>query len=98
MNTRDVKRQFLTCLRAIYRPPGMSVAQWRRGMDARELGLERLHTLVEQLWGCWDQMPAWVCRHFGLDKHSTYHDAAIRLSLDQLDDLNDADLVNALVS
>lgn len=98
MNTRDVKRQFLTCLRAIYRPPGTSVAQWRRALDAREFSLERLYTLIDQLWGCWDQMPAWVCRTLRLRQHSTYHDAAIRLSLNQLDDLDDADFVNALVA
>jgi hypothetical protein len=98
MNTSDVKRQFLTCLRAIYRPPGMPVAQWRRARDAQELSPERLHPLIDQLWGCWDRLPAWVCRTLRLGHHSTYHDAAIRLSLDRLDDLNDTDFVNALVA
>jgi hypothetical protein len=98
MNTCDVKRQFLTCLRAIYRRPGTSVAQWRQRMDARELSLERLHTMVEQLWGCWDRMPAWACRNLGLGKQATYHDAAIRLSLNRLNDLSDTDFVNALVA
>lgn len=96
MKTRDVKRQFLACLRVIYRPPGTSVAQWRQGVDTRELSLERLHTLVDQLWGSWDRMPAWVCRNLGLGKQATYHDAAICLSLNRLDNLSDTDFVDAL--
>jgi hypothetical protein len=98
MNTHDAKRQFLTCLRVIYRPPGMSVPQWRQGMEARELSHGRLHTLLESLWGCRDRMPAWACRSLGLGKQSTYHDAVIRLSLNRLDDLSDLDFFNALVS
>jgi hypothetical protein len=98
MDTSDVKRQFLACLRTIYRPPGTSVAQWRRAIDAREHSRERLHTLIDQLWGCWDRMPAWVCRTLRLGQHSTYHDAAIRLSLSRLDDLNDPHFINALVA
>jgi hypothetical protein len=98
MNTHDAKRQFLTCLRVIYRPPGMSVPRWRQEMDARELSLGRLHTLLDQLWGCWDRMPAWACRSLGLGKQSTYHDAVIRLSVSRLNDLSDTDFFKALVS
>jgi hypothetical protein len=41
-------------------------------------------------------MPAWACRNLGLCKPSTSHDAAIQLSLPQLNELSDTDSIKAL--
>ena len=96
MNIDAVKCQFLTCLRAIYRHPGTSLARWRQGVEARDPNLQQLNTMVDQLWDCWDRMSAWARRNLGLGKPSTSHDTAIQLSLHQLNELSDTDSITAV--
>lgn len=96
MQPNEVKRQFLASLRAYYRHPALSVRGWRGGVDLPGLILERLHALADQLWGCRARVPTWVCRDLGLDRRSTYHDAALRLCLNRLDELNDTEFMKAL--